>query len=71
VARTRLRRRTDVIGFPAASYDSADHNPVDRGADEVDRTGYLFTLATHGGYPSSLAYHEALDVVVDRMRTST
>lgn len=66
-----LWRRTDFIGFPAASYDSPSQNPVDRGADEVDRTGYLFTLATHGGYPSSLAYHEALDVVVDRMRTAT
>ena len=52
-----LWRRTDFLGFPVASYGE---NPVDRGAEEVDRTAYLFTLATHGGYPRSVAYHEAV-----------
>ena len=62
-----LWRRTDFIGFPAVSYGSADENPVDRGAEEVDRTGYLFTVASHGGYPRALVYHEALDEVLGRM----
>ncbi|HEY5515448.1 MAG TPA: hypothetical protein VIK12_04510, partial [Pengzhenrongella sp.] len=59
-----LWRRTDLLGFPVASYGE---NPVDRGAEEVDRAGYLFTVATHGGYPRSLAYHDAVAEVLRRM----
>src|SRR5690606_8424161 len=42
-------------------------NPVDRGADEVDRGAYLFTVATHSAYVRAWAYHEALDTVLDRL----
>lgn len=62
-----LWRRTDFLGFPVASYGE---NAVDRGAEEVDRTDHLLTLATHGGYPRSIAYHGALAQVVRRMSES-
>lgn len=63
-----LWRRTDYLGFPAASYGE---NPVDRGAEEVDRTGYLFTVAAHAGYPRALVYHDAVAEVLRRMSQST
>ncbi len=59
-----LWRRTDVLGFPVVSYGT---NPVDRGADEVDRGAYLFTVAAHSGYPRAWAYHLALDTVLGRL----
>ena len=59
-----LWRRTDYLGFPVVSYTA---NPVDRGADEVDRGAYLFTVATHSAYVRAWAYHEALDTVLDRL----
>ncbi|MFE6235099.1 hypothetical protein [Cellulosimicrobium sp. NPDC057862] len=59
-----LWRRTDYLGFPVVSYTA---NAVDRGADEVDRGAYLFTVATHSTYFRAWAYHEALDTVLDRL----
>ena len=59
-----LWRRTDYLGLPVVSYTA---NDVDRGADEVDRGAYLFTVATHSTYFRAWAYHEALDTVLDRL----
>ncbi|MCB7137302.1 hypothetical protein [Cellulosimicrobium marinum] len=63
-----LWRRTDYLGFPVVSYGT---NPVDRGADEVDRGAYLFTVATHSGYYRAWAYHEGLDTVLRRLGVPT
>ena len=60
-----LWRRTDFLGFPVVGYGL---NEIDRGAEEIDRSAYLFAVATHSGYQSSWAYHEALDEVIDRLR---
>ncbi|MFD2024999.1 hypothetical protein [Promicromonospora aerolata] len=60
-----LWRRTDFLGFPVVGYGV---NEVDRGAEEMDRSAYLFAVATHSGYQSSWAYHAALDEVIDRLR---
>ena len=59
-----LWRRTDFLGFPVVGYGL---NEVDRGAEEMDRSAYLFAVAAHSGYQSSWAYHEALDEVIDRL----
>jgi hypothetical protein len=60
-----LWRRTDFLGFPVVGYGL---NDVDRGAEEMDRSAYLFAVAAHSGYQSSWAYHAALDEVIDRLR---
>ena len=60
-----LWRRTDFLGFPVVGYGV---NEIDRGAEEMDRSAYLFAVAAHSGYQSSWAYHEALDEVVARLR---
>lgn len=54
-----LWRRTDFLGFPAQGYEPTP-NDVDRGAEEIDRTGYLVEVMTHSDYPRSAAYEEAL-----------
>jgi hypothetical protein len=59
-----LWRRTDFLGFPVVGYGS---NDVDRGAEEMDRSAYLFAVAAHSGYQSSWAYHVALDEVIGRL----
>jgi hypothetical protein len=59
-----LWRRTDFLGFPAVGYG---WNPVDRGAEEVDRGSYLFMVAAHSAYTRSLAYQRALHEVIDRL----
>lgn len=59
-----LWRRTDFLGFPVVGYGL---NEVDRGAEEMDRSAYLFAVAAHSGYQSSWAYHAALDEVVERL----
>ncbi|WP_251151423.1 hypothetical protein [Cellulosimicrobium sp. Marseille-Q4280] len=61
-----LWRRTDFLGFPVVSYGT---NPVDHGADEVDRGAYLLTVAAHSAYPRAWAYHLALDTVLGRLGT--
>ncbi|HEY8718797.1 hypothetical protein [Pengzhenrongella sp.] len=63
-----LWRRTDFLGFPVISYG---RNDVDRGEEEVDRTGYLFTVATHGGDPRSAAYPRAFADLLQRMGVSS
>jgi hypothetical protein len=59
-----LWRRTDFMGFPVVGYGL---NDVDRGAEEMDRSAYLFAVAAHSGYQTSWAYHVALDEVVSRL----
>ncbi len=59
-----LWRRTDFLGFPVASYRP---NVVDRGAEELDATSYVATVATHGGYPLSSAYRRAFREVLERL----
>lgn len=59
-----LWRRTDFIGFPVKSYG---RNEIDRGADELDVSSYMLTLATHSGYPSSRAYPSAMVELLMRM----
>jgi hypothetical protein len=59
-----LWRRTDFMGFPVVGYGL---NDVDRGAEEMDRSAYLFAVASHSGYQSSWAYHVALDEVISRL----
>lgn len=54
-----LWRRTDYLGFPVWSY-APEANPVDRPAEEVDDTGYLLEVGTHGNYPRAGRYREAL-----------
>ena len=52
-----LWRPTDYLGFPVHSYDP--DNGQDRLADELDRTGYLLDVVTHGHYPRSSQYRTA------------
>lgn len=59
-----LWRRTDFLGFPVVGYGE---NETDRGAEEMDRSAYLFAVAAHSGYQSSWGYHVALDEVVSRL----
>ena len=60
-----LWRRTDFLGFPAASY--REGNGVDRGASELDLRTYLPTIATHGHYPLTPQYQAALCEVLRRL----
>jgi hypothetical protein len=59
-----LWRRTDYLGMPVWSY-RPDGNPIDHGAEEIDHTGYLVEVKTHGDYPRSAAYQEALIELAD------
>jgi hypothetical protein len=56
---TNLWRRTDYLGFPVLGYPTG--NDVDRPAEEIDTSGYVAAVSTHGNYPRTLAYHQALD----------
>ncbi|MBA3339454.1 MAG: hypothetical protein H0T54_06885 [Geodermatophilaceae bacterium] len=55
-----LWRRTDYLGFPVNSYlmsaKSDPENYIDWPAEELDESGYLPEIATHGNYPRSPAY---------------
>jgi hypothetical protein len=58
-----LWRRTDYLGFPVYSYlphTETDGNPVDRLAQEVDETGYLVEVLTHGYYQRTKRYRDML-----------
>jgi hypothetical protein len=53
-----LWRRTDYLGFPV---DRFVESALDRPTEEIDTSGYLPEIGTHGGYPRTLAYAAALD----------
>ncbi len=59
-----LWRRTDPLGLPVASYAA---NPVDRGAEEIDATAFVASVATHGGYPRTAAYRRVFKEVLGRL----
>ncbi|MFC7450193.1 hypothetical protein [Rhodococcus daqingensis] len=61
-----LWRETDYLGFPAYSRAA---NYIDVTADEIDRSGYLPTVASHSGYVRTPQYREALDELVRRIGT--
>lgn len=64
-----LWRRTDYLGFPVYSYwsrvDPTWKNPIDRGATERSPSSYLWAVATHSDYVSTLQYTGARDELVD------
>lgn len=67
-----LWRRTDYLGFPVFGYwsnvvDGANENPIDRGATERAPRAYLWTIARHNDYLSTLQYREARDELVDML----
>ncbi len=53
-----LWRRTDYLGFPVHGWAGGQ---IDRPAEEIDTSGYLPEIGTHGGYPRVAAYLVALD----------
>ncbi|WP_372594363.1 hypothetical protein [Actinotalea sp.] len=53
-----LWRRTDYLGFPVSSFVGG---PLDRSAEEIDTSGYLPQIGTHGGYPRVPAYAAAFE----------
>lgn len=52
-----LWRRTDYLGFPVSQYVDS---PIDKPAEELVALDYLTEIQTHGGYPRTPAYREAL-----------
>lgn len=52
-----LWRLTDYLGFPAVS---TVPNAVDRFAEEVDSSGYMVNIGTHGEYYRTSSYRDAL-----------
>jgi hypothetical protein len=63
-----LWRRTDYLGFPMFSYWSrvgeAALNPIDRGATERSPSTYLWSVARHSDYVSTLQYTAARDELI-------
>jgi hypothetical protein len=59
-----LWRFTDYLGFPAASTSpvlpNGDPNAVDRFAEELDLSGYMVEVGTHGEYYRVPAYEKAV-----------
>ncbi|WP_407343825.1 hypothetical protein [Pengzhenrongella phosphoraccumulans] len=60
-----LWRRTDPIGFPVGGYSP---NLIDRGAEAIDATAFVATVAGHSGYPRTSAYRRAMTEVRSRLR---
>lgn len=54
----------NVLGVPI---NSDGQNEIDCGADELDTSSYMLTLATHGDYPASRAYSVAMTELPERM----
>lgn len=64
-----LWRRTDPLGFPVDDYwgdadEGVTADGIDRGASERSPTSYLWRVAGHGDYLSTLQYHAARDELV-------
>lgn len=55
-----LWRLTDAIGFPAVSTVPPEPGGTDRYAEEVDTSGYMVRIGTHGEYFRTPAYAAAL-----------
>ncbi|HEX5727902.1 hypothetical protein [Microbacterium sp.] len=71
-----LWRLTDYLGYPALStvkYDSDGGitNRVDRYAAELDKTGYMVTVGTHGEYYRTQDYESALIELRDELEAAT
>lgn len=64
-----LWRRSDYLGFPVFSHwsavrDGVNENPIDRGASEREPRSYLWAVARHNDYLSTLQYQEARDELI-------
>ncbi len=60
-----LWRASDFLGFPVMSTavdpdDRSWHNDIDRYAAELDTTGYMVSVGTHGEYYRAKSYDDAL-----------
>lgn len=60
-----LWRASDFLGFPVMSTatgatDATWGNEVDRYAEELDTTGYMVAVGTHGEYYRTMSYQKAL-----------
>ncbi|MEU1972207.1 hypothetical protein ABZ477_11160 [Microbacterium sp. NPDC019599] len=70
-----LWRLTDFLGYPASStvkFDGEEQivNRVDRYAGELDKSGYMVTVGTHGEYYRTLEYYAALDDLKDELEAT-
>lgn len=63
-----LWRLTDFLGFPARSTSptlpDGSPNPVDRFAEELDLSGYMVEVGTHGEYYRVPAYAKAVEDLI-------
>lgn len=67
-----LWRRTDFLGFPITGYwsnekNGVNGNPIDRGATERSPRDYLWKVARHNDYLSTLQYQAARDELIEMM----
>ncbi len=67
-----LWRRSDYLGFPVTGYwsdevDGVNENPIDRGATERSPRSYLWAVAKHNDYLSTMQYRAARDELVEMM----
>ena len=70
-----LWRLTDYLGYPASSTvkydrDGGISNLVDRYAAELDKTGYMVTVGTHGEYYRTQDYESALVELKDALEAA-